>query len=320
MPRPGTKTLFSALVLALAACGNTGEPFRVLRVSPEDGYQGFQKGDVIEVAFNAPVNEASLSAAYRSESEGLKPGQVTFTLLEDGYVLQIAPKNPLPYSPDESRLHFRFILGTELTDRHGRHLAAPLSVTFSTLRTRRAAILSNAALDGIVAQVSGGVQYQVFAEGSLVAAGDGDHDEVFRGFLAFPWPKDLVEPLAAELRLYSPAKNGSPFQNLGKLAFELMDLGDRLSAADFLEDPLIPAERLEDGSGFAVGQYLTYELGSYAVEAFARGLGRLDLRLAFETGTNGDQSSDATLFYAREAEASVGPDLLPTLFLTYLAP
>ncbi len=320
MLRPGTKTLLSALVLALAACGNTGEPFRVVWVFPEDGHQGFRKGDAIEVAFSAPVNESTLSAAYRSESDGLKPDQVTLALLGDGHVLRITPKNPLPYSPDESRLSFHFTLGTELTDLNGRHLAAPLSVTFSTLRTRKAALLSDATLDGIVMQVSGGAQYQVFADASLVAAGDGDHDEVFRGFLAFPWPEDLVQPLVAELRLYSPAKNGSPFQNLGKLAFELMDLGDRLGAADFLDPPLIPAERLEDGSGFAVGQYLTYGVSGYAVEAFARGLSRLDLRLAFETGTNGDQSSDSVLFYAREAEASVGPDLLPTLFLTYLAP
>ena len=49
----------------------------------EDDYQGFQKGDAIEVAFN----EASPSAACRSESEGQKTGQVTFTLLGDGYVL-----------------------------------------------------------------------------------------------------------------------------------------------------------------------------------------------------------------------------------------
>lgn len=319
MRRIGWKGPFLALALVLAACGNTGTPFKVVRVFPEDGYQGFRQDDTIEVVFNAPANAASLSAAYRSDSDGLRPDQVTLALLGDGRVLRIIPNHPLPYSPDENRLRFHFVLGTELTDQHGRHLAAPLSVTFTTLRTRRAALLSDAAFDGVVIQASGGVQYQVVANGGVVAAGDGDHDEVYRGFLAFPWPQDLTEPLSAELRLYAPAKNGSPFQNLGRLAFELMDLGERLGAADFLEGPLIPAQRFEDGSGFTVGQYLTYEVSSYAEEAFARGLARLDLRLSFETNTNNDQTEDAVLFYAREA-SSVDPDLLPTLLLTYLAP
>ncbi len=322
MGKTGAKAFLFALILLLAACGNKGEPFQVVRAFPEDGYQGFRKNEVIEIAFNAPVDEASLPAAYRSESEGLKPDQVTLSLHDGGRVLEIAPQNPLPYSPDETRLHFRFTLGTELRDRRGRHLAAPFTVTFSTLRTRKAAILSEAALDGFVAESRSGneVQYLVSSDSDYTAVGDSIYDQTIRGFLAFAWPEDLVEPLTAELRLFVPSVKGDPFQKLGKLAFELMDLGDRLGPADYLNPPLIPPTHFEDGSGFAVGQYLTYPLTDYAEAAFARGLSRLDLRLSFEAGTNQDQSADAILLYTREAADKADPELLPTLFLTYLAP
>jgi len=312
------------LLAALSACGTKVADFEVVRVFPPDGYHGFTKNEVIEIEFSAPVDRSSLAAAYRSDSNELKPDRVTFTFLEGDRKLRITPKTPLDYSNSSAYRLYRFEIGTELRDTRGRPLKEPLSVTFTTLRLFKVQVPSLPQFDGIIAmaQTSTGTQLVVSDDATYLAAGDGDHDETFFGYLGFPFPEDLVEPAGAYLRLYSPIQQGAPFQHLGRLGFELMDLGDELSSGDALNPPLVAVSVFEDGSGYQTGTYFDYELTDYLNEALNRGLARLDLRLAFENRTNGDSSADAVFFFTREAveQNLADADLLPVLILVYYAP
>ncbi len=321
-----TLALGTLLLLGLlAACGG-GSPdsFEVIDVFPPDGYHGFTKSDVIEIEFSAPVDRSSLAAAYRSISNELKPGQVTFTFLEDDRKLRITPKTPLDYSTNNAYRLYRFEIGTELRDTRGRPLKEPLSVTFTTLRLFKIRVLSLPQFDGIIAMAQSGTGTQIVVsdDATYLAAGDGDHDETFFGYLGFPFPEGMVEPAAAYLRLYSSLKRGAPFQHLGRLGFELMDLGSELSSGDALNPPLVAVSVFEDGTGYQTGTYLDYELTDYLNEAFNRGLSRLDLRLAFENKTNSDGSADGVFFFTREAveQNRADADLLPVLVLVYYAP
>jgi len=309
----------------LAACGGKSPAsFEVVRSFPTDGYHGFTKSDAIEVEFSAPVDRASLAAAYRSESDGLRPDQVTFAFLEDDRKLRITPKTPLEYSNSSAYRFYRFEIGTELRDTRGRPLKTPLSVTFSTLRLFKTEVTSSPQFDGsvIVAQTGSGTQFIVSDDAIYLMAGDGDHDECIFGYLGFPLPEGLVEPHQATLRLLSPSKRGAPFQHLGRLGFELVDLGTRLSAGDALNPPLVEVGVFEDGTGYQTGVYRRYDVTDYLNEALERGLPRLDLRLAFENRTNGDGAADMVVFYTREAveQNQADADLLPVLFLSYYAP
>jgi len=313
------------LLLLLVACSQSSRPLQVTALYPQDGYHGFKKDEAIVIEFNRPVDPASFADAYRSNSEGLKPDQVTVTWSDGDTKVTVKPKQPLAYSPDDNYIYYSFEVGTELVDRNGDHLAEPLRVSFSTLRTLTAAVKSAEKRDGIVLRTenNGNVQLAAFPGSTAIVVGDGNNDESSLGFVGFPWPQDLVELQTAGLRLYSPAKNGDPFANLGKLLFEAIDMGDGVSESDAVSAALPAAPVWEDGSHWTTGSFIRYDVTDLAQAARNEGLGWFDLRLRFESATNGDSAADAVMLYTQES-ISTGrindPELLPTLELTYYGP
>jgi len=307
------------MVMALASfIGCNQQPaasLDVVSVFPTDGYHGFKKGDVITIEFNRPIDPASFTLAYASESEGLKPDQVNVSFAEDDTKVTIEPKQPLAYSPDDTYAYYSFEVGAKLVDQNGNHLTEPLQVTFSTLRTLKIKVLSVPELDG------SGTGLQIFPSETVVFVGDTSGNVGVRGFLAFPWPDDAQEIAQAMLMLVCVSKQGSPFVSLGMLNIEPVSLGDDLQADDIYA-PALASPISDDGVGWACNpdQRLHYDTTDFALTAWDEDLPRLDLRLRFDTATDSDDAADLVGFFARETEETIGPGLLPTLDLTYYGP
>jgi len=299
----------------LAACNQPPAPLEVTSVFPPDGYHGFTRNEAIVIEFNRPVDPASFADAYRSDSEGLKPDQVTTTWSDGNTKVTVEPKQPLAYSPDDTYLEYRFEVGTELKGADGAPLNEALEVTFSTLRTLTAKVLSVPELDG------SGMGLQVYPSEPYLIVGDNTGDVGIRSFLAFPWPEDAKEILNATLVLVCVSAEGAPFGGLGTFDIEPVDLGGELQPDDIFNPALAPPIS-DDGTGWTCqpDQQLRYDTTDFALTAWNEELARLDLRLRFDTATDGDGVADTVTFFAREAEATTGPGLLPTLELTYYGP
>ncbi len=311
------KTASLVLFLAwLAGCNTQAPaPLQVTDVFPPDGYHGFKKDEAIVIEFNRPVDPASFADAYRSDSEGLKPDQVTVIWSDGNTKVTVKPNQPLAYSPDDNYIYYSFEVGTELADRNGRHLAEPLRVTFSTLRTLTEEVLSVPELDG------SGSGMQVVTNEPYLLVGDSTGDAGIRSFLAFPWPEEAEEILNATLVLVCVSGQGTPFNDLGALNIEPVDLGEGIQPDDIYNPALAPPIR-DDGTGWTcqLDQQLRYDTTDLALAAWNENLARLDLRLRFDAASDGDGAADAVTFFAREAEATTGPGLLPALELTYYGP
>ncbi|WP_457630340.1 Ig-like domain-containing protein [Oceanithermus sp.] len=318
MARSISRFLLSGLLLAafLAACnqGDTTAP-EVVSLYPQDGFHGFRKDDVITIEFSEPVDINSFLAAYSSTSDGLMPDQISYRFADGGKKIFIYPGKPLGYSPDDSYVYYGFEVGTELTDLAGNHLARPLKVTFSTMRTLQTEVLSEAEFDGAASSGS------VVNNFPLIAVGDNTSDAPLRGFLSFPFPEENDGVLGGTLRLYVPQIDGAPFADLGRLVLEPVDLGVELDPSDFGAVALAPGLE-DDGTGWAAGSDHSYDVGDWVRQADAGGRERLQVRLRFTTDTDSDGLADLVTLFAREAlgDSSVGPEYIPTLVLTYYGP
>jgi hypothetical protein len=307
-----------ALLAFLAACnpGDTTAP-EVVSLYPQDGFHGFRKDDVITIEFSEPVDINSFLAAYSSTSDGLMPNQISYRFADGGRKIFIYPGKPLSYSPDDSYIYYGFEVGTELTDLAGNHLARPLKVTFSTMRTLQTEVLSEAAFDGVVV---GGSAINGYP---LISVGDNVSDAPLRGFLSFPFPEDNDGVLGGTLRLYVLQIDGTPFADLGRLVLEPVDLGMGLDPGDFGAVALAPGLE-DDGTGWAAGSDHSYDVGDWVRQAGAAGRERLQVRLRFATDTDSDGFADAVYLYAHEAlddqNINAGPEYIPTLVLTYYGP
>jgi len=320
------------LLVVLAACqtaapeeGNgssdTTAP-QIVSITPADGATGVTKAAKIKIQFNEPMDIVSTQAAYSSDSDGIKPAQVTFTWEDAGKRLVITPNAPLAYSPDGSYKTYTFTLSTAASDRAGNPLATARSASFSTLRTLTSN-LDPERIDGGVyffyEEANGGEEsYGAGSSGTKAFAGMtdtsvGDYycNKAFFSFALSGLPEGTEEILAAKLGLFATLVGDT-----SSLSFALdhVDFGDELDEDDYNA----PIYKTGEGTyaSFGDGTVTQFDVGGWVQTSFAAGDDHFQVRVSMTT-TCMSSLTDSTDGYDFETSESTNK---PTLEVKYYAP
>ena len=332
MKHSGKLFIGLSLLLVLAACqtaapeaGNGGPDTtapQIVSITPGDGATGVTKTAKIKIQFSEPMDIVSTQAAYSSDSDGIKPVQVTFTWEDEGKRLVITPNTPLAYSPDDSYKTYTFTLSTAATDKAGNPLAAAQSASFSTLRTLTSN-LDPESIDGgayfFHDESGGGVEsYGAGSSGTKTFAGltdtvVGDYycDRAFFSFALTGLPEGTEEVLAARLGLYS-----TQLGDTRSISFVLdhVDFGDELDESDY-DTPIYEAGEAMYVS-FNDGAVTRFDVGDWVQTSFAAGDDHFQARVSM-AGMCLSSLMDSTDGYSFATSESANK---PSLEVKYYAP
>jgi len=332
MKRSGKLFIGFALIIALAACqtaapdgddsGTDTTAPQIVLITPGDGATGVTKAVKIKIQFSEPMDIVSTQAAYSSDSDGIKPAQVTFTWEDEGKRLVITPNAPLAYSPDENYKTYTFTLSTAASDKAGNPLAAARSASFSTLRTLTSN-LDPESIDGgayfFHDESSGGVESygagssgtKAFAGLTDTAVGDYYCDRAFFSFALTGLPEGTEGVLAARLGLYS-----TQLGDTSSLSFALdhVDFGDELDESDY-DAPIYEAGEAMYAS-FNDGAVTQFDVGDWVQTSFAAGDDHFQVRVSM-AGMCLSSLVDSTDGYSFATSESTNK---PSLEVKYYAP
>jgi len=295
------------LAVVLAACQTAApadaEAPRIVSITPGDGATGVTKTAKITVQFSEPMDVVSTQAAYLSDSEGIKPDQVTFTWEDTGKRLIITPKLPLAYSSNDEYKTYAFTISTASTDKAGNPLAAAKSVSFSTMRTLNIELEGEAALDGSVS-----IGGNVMADGNEVLAGY-LQDDFMRGFFSFPLkdlPADAESIVRAQMEIYSLRYDGDTIDSCN---IELLDYGGSLDGSDY---GLSGMEKITIQPKYT--GWTAYALTDWVQQRFAAGAEHFQVRFDYLGDTGAAEDAGYTF---QSANASSNR---PVLKIAYYGP
>lgn len=288
---------------AAGAAANAGSGSRepavpvLLATVPADGARGVSADAEISLTFSAPMDTASVQAAYRSSS--LPAAQMTFTWSAGDTVLRIVPGAVLEVvrGSDPGAVvarQYALDITAGARDKAGNALA-PVHVAFSVARSITQALgpAQDRDLTGNWRTDSSyGLAYceridTTFCMGDSPAAGNPG----YRGFLTFDLdvlPAELLALSAAELSTTVDQKFGTPFTDLGELRSEhvtFSTIGDEAFDAVALSAPRTLASAGDVGSAFRLSVLSE-------VESDRAARGRSQFRLAFEAESDADGVAD----------------------------
>jgi len=276
-----------------------------------------EKNAAIVVTFDQPMNRAATEAAFSLWDPDGRPVSLRFSWEDGGRRMRAEPEAPLRYSESDTPIHYRYRLSTGAKSARGVPLARAFEARFATLRRLAWRTTSVPALDGAVSDLgyvnndpSGTTAY------TLAYVGDFFSNRALRAFFAFElgdFPEEAVELDEVRLRVWLEARYGSPEADLGSLWLARVDLGAGLDKDDYWAPAL--GDPLEVAPGWTVGAWRALEVTPLFAAAWDEGASRLDLRFAFEVGSDWDNTADrldlATGEYAARA---------PELVVRYYAP
>lgn len=262
---------------------------------PADGALGVLPTSALSLTFSAPMNRASVEAAYVSSD--LPASEVSFSWSDADKVLHIQPRAALRSSSGAdpasvAAVQYAFGIGAGAKDAQGHALPAK-QLSFSVARsiTRVLHVVEDRNLTGNWRNDSVYGLADCERADTTVCMGDSPAgDAVYHGFLTFDLsgiPAQLIELSAARLSWTATTIYGSP-SDLGALDVDhvVFDvLGDAAFAAQTL-----PEHESWTGS-LVAGQVLSVDALA-AVRADWGVRARSQYRLAFATGTDGDGSPD----------------------------
>ncbi|MCP5071034.1 MAG: hypothetical protein GY946_31105 [bacterium] len=152
----------------------------------------------------------------------------------------------------------------------------------------------------------------------VLRVGDDDTDRSWRAFTSFETPTlEAGETLtSAILELYQGDQVGNPYDTMGLLFVERVDMGASLDVTDLTA----PAGARSLGfSDPAVGQVLI-DVTAHVQEAMDLGLPRVDFRLRFGVSVRQDDTAQQTTFTSFDQSAVQQPTLPPTLRIQWSQP
>ncbi len=141
--------------------------------------------------------------------------------------------------------------------------------------------------------------------------GDDDSDRGWRAFTSFETPTlEIGETLtSAILELYQGDQVNNPYDILGLLFVERIDMGAALDLDDFTA----PAGARSIGSSDATIGTILIDVTAHVKEAIDLGLPRVDLRLRFGVSVSQDDTPQQTHFSSFDHSAVQPLTLPPTL-------
>jgi hypothetical protein len=231
----------------------------------------------------------STAAAFTSTDLG----EFTVSWSDDGTVLTIDPVEPLAYASgsdpgDVVAAEYGFAIEGTATDVAGNPLGAAVVSSFSTARRITTTLAVDPSLTGAV-----------LADGSLQTgaggdplAGDGSDNVQRKGFVALVLddvpPGAVIESATFDATQYLTL--GAPFSSLGTLGVQHI-VADALDADAFAVASLADLGVL---SASATDGPRTVDVTAALAADLAAGRSRAQLRLEFDSATDGDGSSDRT--------------------------
>lgn len=271
----------------------------VLSTSPADGALGVLPDAVLVFTFSAPMDTASVEAAYSSVD--LPAGSVTFAWSAGDTVLEILPDTALQAAAGTDPsvvVPTQYTLGfsAQAQDKEGHALLAS-ELSFSVARSITQALKAvqdrdltgNWRTDG-----SYGVASCERAD-TTICVGDGaltaEPDPAYRALMTFDLgslPSNAISVTGAELSLVVSDMFGTPFSSLGTLRVEHVEftsIGDSAFAAA----PLSTSQLMS--SSAALGDRMSVQVLA-DVEADWDVRNHSQYRLAFDTGSDEDDAPD----------------------------
>jgi hypothetical protein len=272
---------------------------RVLGSTPANGAVGVSSDAAIEITFSEPMDRDATEAAY--SSLGIPRDRLTFSWRNEGAVLVIDPIDPLPHASGTDlrvpALGYGFQLSTEARDVAGNALLSPLEVAFTVAReisqtfeaVKDRALTGNFRTDG---------NYGILGcerVDTTICVGDSagaPAESTYRGFLTFDLtglPATRVSISAATLELTIALVVGTPGQGLGALELQRTDFLTIDAAAYARPSRASVGTLASDG---VAGDPLTVDALPSLTESGLDPRNRIQYRLAFAVGSNGNQASD----------------------------
>lgn len=283
---------------------------------PADGALGVPADTDIVLTFSAPMDTASVRAAYSSAS--LPAAQMSFAWSDGDTVLRIVPAAALEVvsGSDPGAVvarQYALDITAQARDKAGNALA-PVHVGFSVVRSLTQALgaVQDRDLTGNWrTDDSYGLAFceeadTTFCMGDTPAAGYLG----YRGFLTFDLtalPADLLELSAAELSMTVADKYGTPFTDLGNLRCEHVSFGNIIGGEAF-DSTALSAPRTLATQGDIDSRFSLDVLGEVQVDRAVRS--RSQFRLSFASDSDSDAVSDMLILNWTSAFLTV----------TYLAP
>ena len=299
-------TFLSAVVTSCrtAAPTDTTAP-QIVSIDPAAGAVGVTKTAVIGIVFSEPMNTASVESAYSSDSEGIKPGQVTFAWEDSDKKLVVTPAAELAYSPNADFLTYSFAIGAGAQDKAGNSLATAASSSFSTMRSLYTQLEGEATLDGSVAVYGSAV-----TDRDSAFAGEDDGGASSKAFFSFPLkdlPADAESIKWAELEVYTVSAY-DPDNDHCQL--DLLDYGETLDGNDYslsaIENmPIFPSK---------VAGWSRYGLTGWVQQRFSADAEHFQVR--FDYLGSGDGSTE----YGYRFSSADADDHRPVLKVVYYGP
>ena len=297
------------LLVFVSSCRTAAPPDttapQVVSLDPAAGAVGVTKTASISIVFNEPMDTASVEAAYSSDSEGIKPGQVTFTWQDDDKKLVVTPAAELAYSPNADFLTYSFVIGAGAQDKAGNPLATAVSSSFSTMRSLYAQLEGEAALDGSVAVYGSAV-----TDRDSIFVGEDDGGASSKAFFSFPLkdlPADAESIKWAELEVYTVSAH-DPDNDHCRL--DLVDYGESLDGDDYAlaalgEMPVFPSR---------VAGWSKYGLTGWVQQRFTAGSAHFQVRFDYLG------SGDGVTEYGYRFNSADADDYRPVLKVVYYGP
>lgn len=288
-------------------------PPTLLNTTPGQASVGVPRDTVIEVLFSEPMNTGAVQAAFAITSPaGLNSGNFSWNEAE----------TVMTYTLPASAAYGATIawqVSTAAKDKAGNTLQASAQREFRIVRQATMTMPLIPAASGTITAGSPTFHYRLHNTYELERIGDDGVQQSSRLFLAFnlsQLPSDTVRISRSTLRWWLSLRLGSPFEKLGPLLMEPVDVGESLpqSVAETPPDPVLTAaySAQPTASGFTITEADTGTPGQFDVTSYvARNWEnrvetnhRSQFRLRFTSETNGDGVTD---------ELRSSPSVHPTL-------
>ena len=278
-----------------AGGGEPGDAPVVTSTSPADGAGGVAPDAAIVIAFSAPMDAASVEAAWSSPQ--LPAGSVGFAWNAGGDTLTVTPDDPLPVAegsgadPDAvEAIAIAFAIGEGARDAAGVALAEPLEVEFRTARRLTLEVPYHAPLsDCRYSDGSAAVGTEV------LYAGDDYLERQIKMVVSFALPA-LPRGAAVERAIFVADQRGTTggqevYQDLGDL--RLTHVRFKSLSGSFGAAALGGQSLLSDSDRPGVR---SVPVTAAVVDDRAEGLAYAQFRAEFPTATDGDDVGDIAAF------------------------
>lgn len=285
---------------------------RILATVPADGAFGVRRDTTLSIAFDVPMDRASVEAAF--SFDGLAEGTPEFRWDAAGMLLNVVLEEPLSYATGSDpavvvALRYGYRLSSAARDADGNELPET-RVTFSTLRELSVQLSAQSSSTATGNWRSDGVYGTdpCHPAGASMCIGDSSFgpNAGYRGFVTFDLsvlPDAALELTRAELGLQATSLLGTPSPDLGALLLE------HVRFAAIGPDAFLAASQAQLGSVASVSASSTLSLDVLPA-ARSDWLAALpsQYRLRFQSATDGDGATD--LLFASRASASLAVSYL----------